>query len=126
MDAYTSHYNQYQHNKRFISFGISNTKEKFYDWEITANFYAAIHLIEAILYSEYGINEIKTHDERKEMMDDHPETFSGISSKYFSLKTLARTARYNGIVEVSEKDSAQAQTCLEDIELEMNKYIRHK
>lgn len=39
-DVYNIHYNQYLHNKNFISKGINNQCENFYDWEITVDFYA--------------------------------------------------------------------------------------
>lgn len=46
---YNTHIEQMNHNKNFISFGISNSKESFLDWEIVAYFYTAVHLIEAVL-----------------------------------------------------------------------------
>lgn len=124
MDVYTRHINQFQHNKDFLNYGISNERKKFSDWEITVNFYAAVHLIEAVMSSECGINEIRTHDERQDKMEENREVFSPVLTLYFKLKTLARTARYCGIVDVNEKDSRQAQTYLEDIEFGLRKYIR--
>lgn len=125
MDMFDNHINQFNHNKRFLSFGISNTKESFHDWEITVNFYAVIHLIEAILYKECKVTSVCTHEERKNYISANPSVFnSNVRKDYFALQTLARTARYSGYLDVTEKDSLEAQTRRESIEGEMAKYLK--
>ena len=122
--AYDIHYNQYLHNKRFISLGMNNNLEKFYDWEITVTFYAMIHLVEAVLYSQCGVCEIHNHEDRSNSIKDNPKIFSKrFRLLYESLQSMARTARYQGITEVEESDSKNAQRCLEDIELELGSYL---
>lgn len=125
MDLYDNHINQFNHNKRFLSFGISNTKESFHDWEITVNFYAVIHLIEAILYKECKATSICTHEDRNNYISANPNVFNNnVRKDYFALQTLARTARYSGYLDVTEKDSLEAQTRRESIEGEMAKYLK--
>lgn len=125
MDKYDSHISQYNHNKNFLSFGISNTRGPFYDWEITVNFYAVIHLIEAILYKECQITDISTHEERQSYINENPDVFTNsVRKAYFKLKSLARTARYSGYLQVTEKQSEIAQTQRENIESEMKKYMK--
>lgn len=122
MDIFETHMSQYRHNKNFNSFGISNQKESFHDWEVTVSFYAAVHLIEAVLYKKCSVSEINTHDERLEYLQNNKTIFGGIERAYFKLKNLSRTARYSGYINISSEDSYLAQTCLEDIESEL---IRH-
>ncbi len=125
MDIYDNHINQFKHNKKFLSFGISNAKESFHDWEITVNFYAVIHLIEAILYKECQIEDIRTHEERQNYIYDNPNVFNNnVRKDYFALQTLARTARYSGYLQVTEEQSENAQTRRENIESEMSKYMK--
>ncbi len=124
MDVYETHINQFNHNKKFLSFGISNQKESFHDWEITVTFYAAIHLIEAILSSECSINQVHSHEDRDTKINDNYAVFGSIRKDYFFLKTLAWTARYSGYVNVSPDDSKQAQERLENIQFELRQYIK--
>lgn len=125
MDSYDAHINQFNHNKNFLKFGISNNKESFHDWEITVNFYAAIHLIEAILLKQCSVKNINNHDERKYYIETNPNIFKqNVKRDYFALCSLARTARYSGVLQVTERDSEEAQTRLENIESEMSKYMK--
>lgn len=75
MPDYDAHIKKYKHNRNFVRFGINQSREKFDDWEIVGDFYACIHLIEAILYKEYLLNPIN-HDDRLSKMTDHPDTFN--------------------------------------------------
>lgn len=123
-DVYNIHYNQYLHNKNFISKGINNQCENFYDWEITVDFYAAIHLIEAVLSLQCGIHEVCTHQDRSRYLNNNNTVFSRrLITKYNSLQSISRTARYRGATMVDEDGSLQAQNLLEDIEFELKSYI---
>lgn len=122
MPDYETHISKYRHNKNFVGFGISNRREIFDDWEIVGTFYAIIHLIEAILSKKYGIDS-KDHDDRLTSMRDHYETFNGIYIYYGCLKSLAWTARYQGINEIDPNDARKAQEYCENIEYELKQYI---
>ena len=123
MDNVELHLNQYKHNKNFISYGISNTKEKFCDWEVTVYFYATIHLVEAVMCKKIENVEIKSHEDRRRLMYSHKETFGTSQNSYRMLYDLARTARYNGITKITDIDVYQAQSYFEDVEQKLLKYI---
>lgn len=124
MPDFETHVEKYKHNKRFVHFGINNSKEKFDDWEIVGNFYASVHLIEAILYKEYK-EEPHNHETRISMMLGHPDLFDykRVLTPYTSLSGLAWTARYRGMIEIDPNDALKAQQCLEDMESELQEYI---
>lgn len=123
MPDFNTHICKYQHNKNFVSFGINNKKETFDDWEIVADFYACIHLIEAILYKEFS-EDADSHKDRWEKMTSHPIIFNSKLIKFYgSLKLLAWTARYKGMIETESEDALKAQEYLESIESELSQYI---
>lgn len=122
MDVFDTHKAQYEHNKRFVKFGITNSNGSFYDWEVTAFFYAAVHLIEAVLFKEYSVINIRTHEERRDYIETKP-AFNSIKKDYFKLISLSHTARYSGYIEINEDDSYKAQSYLENIESGLSKYI---
>jgi hypothetical protein len=121
MPDYQTHYEKYNHNKDFVSFGISNSKNLFSDWKVTATFYACIHLIEAILYKQYQ-EDSNNHDDRFTKMSGRKE-FLNCLKNYGCLKTLAWTSRYSGIIAIDEQDAKKAWEYLEDIELCLRPYI---
>lgn len=120
-----THIGKYRHNKNFVKFGINSSKdEKFDDWEITGLFYASVHLVEAVLYKQYS-KDSKTHEDRMKNIIDHPAVFNKSCVKnYIALKSLAWTARYDGIIKPDPHDTLAAQTCLENIEGELLSYIK--
>lgn len=123
MPDFETHLSKYKHNKNFVRYGLNQTKEKFDDWEIIGDFYACIHLLEAILYKKFQ-EDPGNHDQRLSQMHDHPNVFSrDLKNKYTSLKNLAWTARYKGMLETQDCDAHKAQEYLEDIELELRSYI---
>lgn len=117
-----THLDQFNHNKNFIKFGISHSHERFDDWEVTVCFYACIHLIEAVLEKQYKLHS-ENHHNRDEHMSDCFETFKNCRHKYTSLKNLAWTARYVGIINISKDAAFNAQTYLEDVESDLRSYI---
>lgn len=121
---YNTHIEQMNHNKNFISFGISNSKESFLDWEIVAYFYTAVHLIEAVLCKECGIVSVNSHQERKEYICDFTNVFSHqVQRDYIKLIALAHKARYTGFAVVSEQDGRNAQMWLENMEFALSTYV---
>ena len=123
MSSYQIHLEQYKHNKKFVRFGILNTQDNFYDWEITVFFYAAIHLVEAILAKECSVESVHNHQDRSELLLEHKDVFGGVTKSFFKLQTLSHSARYSGYIAVSEKDCLKAQEMFEDIESDLEKYI---
>lgn len=124
MPTYEQHIKKYNHNRVFCRFGITSSKahDDFSDWEVTVQFYAAVHLIEAIMekhLNEHSLN----HSMRDKIMGAHPDIFSmNCARDYASLKALARKARYEA-GPTTPKEALKAQECLEDMELECQAYL---
>lgn len=110
---------QYLHNKKFIG----KIDSEFDDWAVTVTFYAAIHLIEAVLSKKCNVTSVHNHDDRKRSMYENKEVFSECMTDYLMLQSLARTARYSGIARMGDKDALEAQTELENLEFQLKKYI---
>jgi len=126
MSLSQSHIIKYKHNKEFISFGISNhDNEHFYDWIITVEFYALIHLIEGVIQSIEPSSVINNHNQRLSYMYKYPKVFDfhKVINKYNALSDMSRTARYKtdttGLDQCKEAD-----ILLEDIEQELRSYIQ--
>lgn len=125
MAEFEQHIEKYKHNSDFVKFGISSNRGPYTDWEVTARFYASIHLIEAVLGKELLLHSAN-HAERDRYMGDHQDLFpKECAYKYATLKALARKARYE-TVEISDAEALKAQTCLEDLEAHYEDYITPK
>ena len=77
MSLVQSHLAKYKHNKEFIAFGINHhNDEYFYDWYITVDFYAVIHLVESVIYFLDPTSQISSHDDRMNYINMNPKTFN--------------------------------------------------
>ncbi len=120
---FSAHIRKYEHNKMFVSRGIAD-RNTFTDWEVTAQFYAAVHLIEAVIHNALNC-ECIDHDARGEILRNNPEIFSPkVRTCYKNLKTAANTARYSPEIKVSANAALKAQADIEDIEHELSQRVR--
>lgn len=121
-----AHLKQFEHNKNFIKYRISDYKnESFHDWEITVTFYAVIHLIEAVLSNCCKVENVLNHENRFSEMCNNPRIFDKrIMMMYTSLKNLSNAARYNGVAYVEINDAKKAQEYLEDLEIALITYLK--
>lgn len=123
MQDFEQHLEKYRHNKDFVRYGLNPSKVNCDDWEIVADYYACIHLIEAVLHKECG-QDVINHDKRIQVMYDYPHIFKGcIMSWYKDLSSLALTARYKYLSFLEPTDAKHAQELLERIEFELKDYI---
>lgn len=120
---FSAHIGKYKHNKQFVSRGITD-RSVFTDWEVVAQFYTAVHLIEAVIHSALK-RECIDHDARWKIIGDNPEIFNEkVRMCYKNLKTAANTARYSPEIRVSPNAALKAQTDIENIELELDHQIK--
>jgi hypothetical protein len=82
------HFSQAAHNE---STALLLLQHRYFDWAITAFFYAALHLVEAIL-AQSGEHS-RNHVARDSTIARHP-ALRAIYGRYRYLETLSRDARY--------------------------------
>ena len=112
------HIKKYKHNKDFSNILL---KDEYCDWQITAAFYAALHLVEAVLSKE-NIHPT-SHEERENVMLDNYKIFNNDAmNNYHVLRNLSHKARYTDIIENNE-ELYLAKESLSNIEEEIKKYI---
>lgn len=123
------HLKKCEHNKAFISYGISSNKEDFSDWEVIARFYAALHIVEAVSYKIYGAptstygESPSDHTNRYDFMLCHTDTFNRDALKQYSkLQSLANKARYYTTL-ITSAEAKESQENLEDFEYIMRDYL---
>ncbi|WP_462250417.1 hypothetical protein [Ekhidna sp.] len=84
---------QAHHNIQFLKELDAKQSENFFDWKITVCFYAALHLMKALLLEKYNV-EINSHKDIKE------EIFNRVKrecfSSYRNLYRSCHDARYDG------------------------------
>jgi uncharacterized protein (UPF0332 family) len=81
------------------SFDLKTTP--YIDWVVTAYFYAALHLVDALLYEKEQISG-ETHEIRKEYVKTKPY-LREIRNQYRTLKDHSEDARYRLITMTSHK-----------------------
>jgi len=87
-------------NIRFAeSFDLKTTP--YLDWVVTAYFYAALHLVDALLYEKDHLNP-ELHEHRRDFVKGK-WYLRGISTEYRSLKDHSEDARYRLITMTSIK-----------------------
>jgi uncharacterized protein (UPF0332 family) len=87
-------------NIRFAgSFDLKTTP--YLDWVVTAYFYAALHLVDALLYDKDHLNP-ELHEHRRDYVKGK-WYLRGISTEYRSLKDHSEDARYRLITMTSTK-----------------------
>lgn len=122
MPTAEEHIQKYKHNRDFYAFGIASGQMDFSDWKVTVLFYAAVHLIEAILHQEYQ-EDAGDHKKRDELMIAHEEIFPHDSRRrYIQLRALSQKARYKA-EPITQKEVGFAQDWLGELELDYRRYI---
>lgn len=99
------HLEQATHNQNFHDCIETQFNGHFYDWKITVLFYVAIHYLKA-LASKRGIDIGETHFDIEQNVnpDRHNARMritKGAWREYKNLFTYSRTARYEGITDIT-------------------------
>jgi hypothetical protein len=98
-------------NNEFLTTQINNP---FWDWGVTANFYSALHYVEAYFASKTPQLHPPTHTLR----DNHIHADSKLSPIYIDYRQLedeSRDARYDASVTISQSDFVRTQGYLNRI-----------
>lgn len=100
MPTTSEHLARAQQNLRFAeSFDLKTTP--YLDWVVTAYFYAALHLVDALLWEKDQLNP-ELHEHRRDCVKGK-WYLRGISFEYRSLKDHREDARYRLITMSSAK-----------------------
>ena len=100
MPTTSEHLVRAKQNIRFAeSFDLKTTP--YLDWVVTAYFYAALHLVDALLYEKDHLNP-ELHEHRRDFVKGK-WYLRGISTEYRSLKDHSEDARYRLITMTSIK-----------------------
>lgn len=96
MASFENHLQQAKTNLVFLK--EINDKSKYFDWQVTVCFYAAVHLVNAHLAKCANLH-YKTHQETKLAINPHNplavcKIEEDVFDKYSSLEKLSRRARY--------------------------------
>lgn len=96
MAAYIDHINQSKKNLRFLE-SINNFEDENWDWQVTAAFYVALHLINAHIEKKAG-QSYRTHhqvDHQINSEGSRPARLDeGVYLAYIKLYKLSRRSRY--------------------------------
>jgi hypothetical protein len=96
----SEHIDRAKQNLRFAeSFDLKTTP--YLDWAIAAYFYAALHLVDALLWKNDSFNPAN-HEQRRDAVKSK-WYLRGIKDEYRSLKDHSEEARYNLITMTSTK-----------------------
>lgn len=100
MPATSEHLGRARQNLRFAeSFELQTTP--YLDWVVTAYFYAALHLVDALLWEKDRLNP-ELHEHRRDYVKQK-WYLRAISCEYRSLKDHSEDARYRLITMTSAK-----------------------
>lgn len=96
MASFDNHVSQARRNLLFLQ--TINEKSDFFDWQVTACFYVAVHLINAHIAKTANLH-YKTHEETKNAISPHNlisicRIEEEAYTHYVSLEKLSRRARY--------------------------------
>jgi hypothetical protein len=95
-------------------FFISELDNPFWDWAITATFYAALHYVEAYFANKAPALHPATH----QMRDNYINSDAKLRSIYIDYRQLedeSRDARYDASITLSQSDATQSKRYLEII-----------
>ncbi len=122
MPTAEEHLQKYFHDRDCYAHGFPGGKWDFSDWKVVTLFYAALHLVEAVLADACELHG-KNHQDREQLMRDHADLFSNDSRRtYNKLRSLSHKARYES-VSVSAAEVGIAQDNLENLALTYRPYI---
>ncbi len=103
--------------KRNLEFARKGIKEDYAEWVVVAEFYSAIHYIEATL-AKLGKHS-DSHMQRYQMMMDESQSFTRVCrTNYKTLESLSKKARYTAD-QIDDNEATQAQECFETICVEL-------
>mgnify|MGYP000009368541 CR=1 FL=1 len=103
--------------KRNLEFARKGIKGDYVDWIVVAEFYSAIHYIEATL-ARLGKHS-DSHTQRYQMMIENSRNFTrDCLTNYKTLESLSRKARYTAD-QIDDDEATQAQECFETICVEL-------
>lgn len=88
MATIQEHLGQWQHNRKFIA----TIDPEFPDWMVTVTFYAAMHLVEALLTAD-GAKDRSRHQDRFQILQ-HEQRYQKVYESYHVLYDLAHVTRY--------------------------------
>lgn len=90
----------------------------FPDWEVVSLFYAAVHLVEALLATR-GVHSNDHHERRRQVLRILPAAHGA----YRQLEILSRDARYSPEGLVTTQRVATAAECLRQIKTEVRRQL---
>lgn len=100
-----NHLTQASHNRQFHQCIDAEFNEQFYDWKITVLFYVAIHWLKALAAKKkIDIGETHYDIEQNVNPDRHNAKMritKGAWREYKNLFNYSRTARYEGVTDIS-------------------------
>jgi hypothetical protein len=98
-------------NNEFLTTELDNP---FWDWAVTANFYAALHYVEAY----FGSRKPPLHPATHQLRGSHIHADAQLSAIYVDYRQLedeSRDARYDASMTFVQADVARTRTYLERI-----------
>lgn len=110
MSTSTQHKERAEHNE-FLRDQLNNP---FWDWAVTATFYAAVHYVEAYLGKQAPPIHSKHHDDRDSNIQRDPR-IRGIYDDYSLLKTESYDARYRPHISFGQADVQRVQEYLDAV-----------
>lgn len=121
MPTVEEHEKKFQHNRNFVSF-LRDTE--YQDWQITACFYAALHIVQSCLHSEKHIPDDKFSNHETTQLIIR-KNFPEVLCDYTSLLGLSHTSRYQALGDILSIDLNDAETHLQNIIDECDSLRRH-
>jgi len=106
MPSRPEHEARAEHNERLYAHLRVTAPNAFLDWETTSLFYAAVHLVEALL-ATINLHPMG-HQERLELASVH---LKAGYHPYRQLEELSQRARYNAKVQITSQEVAEALAC---------------
>lgn len=107
----SDHQRKAEHNRSFVV-AVGQLADPYLDWQITAIFYTAVHILQAYFTARTQVYPTK-HEERDHQVQGDP-FLQGIWRDYRELKTLSVTSRYE-CLPINDHDVSEAQRHLEVI-----------
>ena len=129
MPSCDEHKLKMEHNKEFLSICRANNPKDhkgvyYYDWEIVVEFYACVHLVEAVLKKKFDIDSVD-HNKRREFMEKNKDIFTDdVMESYTALLEYSHQARYKPLTYSTKKKAYDAQLCMDALEANLCKYLK--
>jgi len=120
------HETRSQHNEDLCTYLRAAAPSAFCDWQVTALFYAAVHLVDAYLAATYGLHPNLHRDRtgrgrgRSDCVQQH---LRAVYVDYRQLESLSRIARYQPDLPVTHTAVATAEACLHRVKTEVRRRL---